>query len=102
MTLLLTAGAIGAGIMHFMMKQDDKARQLDEMIDEQQRFSPNSNQYADAATVSGLAHSGHIVRSIPDRDLRGVPMYWLDYGGGSLVRSYAPPGLTKGGGSQFK
>lgn len=93
MALLLAAAAVGAGVMHLTMRMEEQKRDLSEIKKKAQKHIPESALYQSHAQSQGLAQSGIVRRAIPDVDLRGVPHYWLDYGGGSFHKVYTPPGL---------
>lgn len=101
MALLLALGALGAGSVASIAKMESDKREMDKIKKAAQKYIPNSALFQSQAKAFGLQTHGHVKRAIPDVDLRGVPFTWLDYGGGSYHKSYAPPGLLYNGAQTY-
>jgi hypothetical protein len=93
MAFLLAAAALGGGALYYASKQDEEIRRLKSAVAEVEQYVPDSNTFNAHHRTVGLAHGGHVVRSIRDVDLHGVPRYLVDYGGGSWTQNYAPPNV---------
>lgn len=94
MTLLLAAAAAGGGLVYLMNKKDKEIEEAQKARQTATMFIPDSGRFLEHSKTAGLAHSGLVMRSYPDVDLRGVPCHMVDYGGGSFTRVYAPPRQT--------
>jgi hypothetical protein len=94
MALLLAAGLVGAGAMHLSMRAEESRRELDYLVHQARKYSPQSGQFQSQAKVVGLANTGRVQSSIKDVDLRGVPFHWLKYGDNTWTKKYGPPGLS--------
>lgn len=94
MSLLLLAGVAGAGIMYVLNKKDHEYRELAKGVAEVKKQAADSGRWDNHSKITGLAHSGQVTASYPDRDLRGVPCMQVAYGGHTFHRVYAPPNIT--------
>lgn len=101
MAFVLAAAVLGGGAYYYANKQDEETRRLKAAVADVSRYTPDSGTYNTHAQTVGLAHGGHVVRSVPDVDVYGVPRTLVDYGGGSFTQVYAPPGLARNGAQQF-
>lgn len=95
--MLLIPAAIGGYLVYRAASEyDDSLTRLKEHMKEAAARIPNQGRYDSAANNAYIALR-QPVRSIPDMDLRGVPIVWNDYGSGSLVKEYSPPMYVTGG-----
>ena len=95
--LFLPAAAAAVGLYALSTRYDKKVQELDTAIDEVNRAVPISNRYQDKSKTAFLEHRQPL-RIIPDRDLRGVPMYHVDWGSGVRTREYHRPNTDSVGG----
>ena len=93
--LLIPAALLGVGTYHLATRYDSKVQQLDSKMEEINRRIPVSNRY-DTSSKTAFLQQGQPLRVIPDTDLRGVPMYHVDWGSGARTRSYTTPVWTTG------
>lgn len=94
---MLPALAVGAvyGITKLASSYDQKSRALAEQEAHLARHNPTSNRYDPPSTIA-LMTDAQPVRVMPDRDVRGVPTYMVDYGSGALHRQYTTPQFYAG------
>lgn len=90
MALLLPVFAAGAGAVYAANNYEARKSKLEAKIRENERQRPVSGYYS---TYNKVFNSqGKVVQRVyRDVDLRGVPVYMVDYGNGAMVRQYAPP-----------
>lgn len=91
MSLFAATALIGGGVAK-ALDTHDKQKKENTKQDLLMKF-PDKGVYLSPTVSRDLARTGVAYRIIPDVDLRGVPFWHIDYGNGSLARTYAPPHL---------
>lgn len=91
--LALPAAAIAYGVYRLIAGYDESVQAYDNATAAIQRQMPTTGRYQPAHRMAQATHAIP-QRVLEDRDLRGVPVWHVDYGNGSLHTSYAPPSVT--------
>ena len=88
--LLIPAGLIGVAGYYAAKQYDDVTQELKGKVAELNKQTPVVNRY-ESTRDNNFIEGKQPVRVIPDIDVRGVPVYRVDYGSGSLSTEYSQP-----------
>ncbi len=91
--LALPAAAVAYGVYRLMSTYDESLQELESAKQNIKRQMPITGQYQSPDKVA-QSTGGKPRRILEDLDLRGVPIWHVDYGNGALHTSYAPPHVT--------
>lgn len=87
--LAIPAAAVAYGVYRLIASYDENFQELSRAKEEVKRQMPKTGQYQAAHRVAQA--TGQARRVFEDTDLRGVPVWHVDYGNGSLHTLYHPP-----------